>query len=192
MLLIRRAEVKGDPWYVLRCLSSSCCSLSSHTFVVYVRSGNIAFPGGKVDPTDASLYETAVRETEEEVGVRLEWPNAHYLGCLGEVGGMAIPINVTCFVFLLRPAGNVVLRPNKEVSDHVWFPVESLFDQNLHSMHRVEWRDSAKPKAAIYNVPAIKIYPETQQRPVLWGLTYRFAMDFIRLLAPEKVPHPKL
>lgn len=34
-----------------------------------VHSAQIAFPGGKVEPTDANLAETALRETHEEIGV---------------------------------------------------------------------------------------------------------------------------
>jgi len=34
-----------------------------------VHSGQIAFPGGKKEPFDRSLYETAVRETREELGI---------------------------------------------------------------------------------------------------------------------------
>ncbi|MGH7466016.1 MAG: NUDIX domain-containing protein, partial [Longimicrobiales bacterium] len=46
LLLIRRAELHGDPW-----------------------SGHIALPGGRRAPDDADLLATACRETEEEVGV---------------------------------------------------------------------------------------------------------------------------
>ena len=34
-----------------------------------IHSGQIAFPGGKMDDTDANPAETAIRETEEEIGV---------------------------------------------------------------------------------------------------------------------------
>ena len=44
ILLIRRAERKGDPW-----------------------SGHMAFPGGREDARDESLLETALRETREEL-----------------------------------------------------------------------------------------------------------------------------
>ncbi|MCA9764471.1 MAG: NUDIX domain-containing protein, partial [Gemmatimonadetes bacterium] len=43
LLLIRRADRLGDPW-----------------------SGHLALPGGRQEPADASLLETAIRETAEE------------------------------------------------------------------------------------------------------------------------------
>ncbi|HEU4700285.1 MAG TPA: NUDIX domain-containing protein, partial [Gemmatimonadales bacterium] len=49
MLLIRRAERAGDPW-----------------------SGHMALPGGRHSRGDADLAATAMRETAEEVGVRLD------------------------------------------------------------------------------------------------------------------------
>src|SRR5215203_3343198 len=46
VLMIKRAEAEGDPW-----------------------SGHIALPGGRMEPGDADLSITAVRETWEETGV---------------------------------------------------------------------------------------------------------------------------
>lgn len=56
-LFIRRATREGDPW-----------------------SGDIAFPGGRAQGTDASLRATAERETMEEVG--LDLAGARYLGAM--------------------------------------------------------------------------------------------------------------
>jgi 8-oxo-dGTP pyrophosphatase MutT (NUDIX family) len=57
VLMIKRAEKRGDPW-----------------------SGHMAFPGGREDPEDRGLLATAVRETMEEVGLALE--GAELLGAL--------------------------------------------------------------------------------------------------------------
>ena len=60
ILFIKRAASPADPW-----------------------SGNVAFPGGKRDPIDRDDFDTAVRETREEVGIDLnaDWL---YLGRLDD------------------------------------------------------------------------------------------------------------
>ncbi|MEM1807492.1 MAG: CoA pyrophosphatase [Pyrobaculum sp.] len=54
VLLIKRAERRGDPW-----------------------SGQVALPGGRWAPGDVDLYATAVRETREEVGLEPLEPLGH-------------------------------------------------------------------------------------------------------------------
>src|SRR5574341_145553 len=48
ILFIRRAEHPDDPW-----------------------SGQMAFPGGRAEPGETDLLETAIRETAEEIGIDL-------------------------------------------------------------------------------------------------------------------------
>ena len=61
LLLIKRARSERDPW-----------------------SGHMALPGGRRDPDDTSLLDTAVRETREETGLDLAAGGVH-LGRLEEV-----------------------------------------------------------------------------------------------------------
>src|SRR5689334_10230467 len=65
VLLIRRAQKETDPW-----------------------SGHMAFPGGRQDPSDRDLLHTAVRETEEEVGLELR-PEEHLIGRLDDLAAVA-------------------------------------------------------------------------------------------------------
>src|SRR5262245_42493121 len=60
LFFILRAERSGDPW-----------------------SGHVAFPGGRRDPRDKTLLETAIRETREEVGIELALD--HLIGRLPDV-----------------------------------------------------------------------------------------------------------
>lgn len=102
LLLIKRAERRGDPW-----------------------SGHMALPGGRSDPADADARETAVRETREEVGIDLA---AHgvLLGSLDDLAplGGAPRIVVSPFVFGAPPA--TVATPNHEVEAAVWIPLREL------------------------------------------------------------------
>lgn len=51
-----------------------------------VHSNQVSFPGGKVEPADENLAATALRETEEEVGIQ-----AHRIKILGELSKIYIP-----------------------------------------------------------------------------------------------------
>ena len=108
VLMIERAKSKGDPW-----------------------SGHMAFPGGRVDPGDAHSYDTALRECEEEVGLR---PLDHgaLIGRLSELPthwrkDVRDKMYVTPFVFELNSLPE--LTPNYEVADTVWIPLNYLADQ---------------------------------------------------------------
>ena len=106
ILMIKRAEREGDPW-----------------------SGHMAFPGGRMDKTDAHGYAVAVRETEEEVGLALG-PQDRCIGRLSDINARPhrgfLGMAVSPFVFRLQR--EVVFTPNYEVAEVVWVPLEFLLD----------------------------------------------------------------
>jgi len=106
ILMIRRAEREGDPW-----------------------SGHMAFPGGRMDRTDANGYEVAVRETEEEIGILL----AEKGECIGRLSELfARPrrgmLGMAVSPFVFRLDREVAFTPNHEVAEVVWVPLEFLSD----------------------------------------------------------------
>ena len=50
----------NDEWHVL---------FEVRSLTMRKQPGDISFPGGRIDPTDASPMEAAIRETHEELGV---------------------------------------------------------------------------------------------------------------------------
>lgn len=144
LLFIERAEHPTDPW-----------------------SGQMAFPGGRVDPSDRTPRAAAERETAEEVG--LDLAGARRLGRLddleGRHAGRSGGLVISAFVYGVSdpPAP----RPNYEVREALWVPVGHLLDPERH----VDYRFPRYPRT-LPPYPGIVVgHPERQ---VVWGLTYRF------------------
>jgi 8-oxo-dGTP pyrophosphatase MutT (NUDIX family) len=87
--------------------------------------GQISLPGGAWEPEDSELWHTALRETQEEIGVRTG--RVRLLGRLEEV-----PVAVSGFVIVPFVAWNPVaprLRPNPtEVEEIIEVPLAALLD----------------------------------------------------------------
>ena len=93
-----------------------------------VHSGQIAFPGGKKENFDLNLIETALRETEEEVGIKKE--SITVLGCLSTLyippsNYMVLPV-----VGYLKSLPNFILE-KKEVNAIIEYDLDILHNQSL-------------------------------------------------------------
>lgn len=157
LLFIERSAHEADPW-----------------------SGNISFPGGKLEENDAGLRQTAERETGEEVGIDLR--TARYLGRLSDVGGRTLRVRVACFVYGLEREPSLTL--SDEVRDAFWIPLKTLLDRSYHQDVSVRFDDRAFIRPAFVAVPAGK--------PPLWGLTYRLVAQFIEILREVDDRSPKV
>jgi 8-oxo-dGTP pyrophosphatase MutT (NUDIX family) len=147
LLFIERATHADDPW-----------------------SGDIGFPGGKVDAADGSVQQTAEREVGEELGLDLR--NARCLGRLSDVSGAHLPVRVSCLVYGLDKVAPV--RLNHEIRDAFWVALKDLEDVSRHLQEEVTFRDETFMRQAfILPVPG---------KPVLWGLTYRLVMQFAEMM----------
>ena len=149
LLLIKRAERDGDPW-----------------------SGQVALPGGRFDPTDATLQETAIRETWEETGIDVA-RDGIVLGMLDELRPrtpVLPPIIVTPFVAIVRP--HVTIETSDEVALAFWVPLSSLADPTLAMDSEVTAR------GATWRVPSYHLGGH-----IVWGMTERILRNLQTLLA---------
>ena len=157
MLLIERAHRSGDPW-----------------------SGHMAFPGGRVDPEDASARHAAERETLEEVGLSLA--RATYLGRVDDLRGHAAAaardMVISAHVWEVKEPGELVL--NYEVEEAFWFPLSGLLDEDRHVVHAIEIPGRGM------NFPGILV--GKPERHVVWGLTYRFLELFFEIVGRPLPP----
>jgi 8-oxo-dGTP pyrophosphatase MutT (NUDIX family) len=130
-------------------------------------AGQVSFPGGRIEATDASPRDAALRETEEEIGLEREFVNV--------VGYLDPHLTMTGFwitpvVAIVRPG--FALRPDPT-------EVESVFEVPLaHILDSANHRARAWPigefTAQIYEIPY-------QDRNV-WGATAGMLMSLYRLL----------
>lgn len=103
-------------------------------------SGQIAFPGGKVDPGDANMQATALREAEEEVGL-----SACHVQVIGE-----LPVYITGTSFWVTPVIGLVspdfeLRPNAdEVAEVFEVPLSFLMNPANHRRHAMDWQGARR------------------------------------------------
>lgn len=123
--------VERDQLTVL--LTQRTAHLNSH-------SGQIAFPGGKVDAGDRDAIHTALREAQEEVG--LDPLHAEIVGTLPEYA--------TGSGFIVTPVLAIVSaqarwEPNpQEVADVFEVPLAFLMDPANHRHHAVEWAGKSR------------------------------------------------
>jgi 8-oxo-dGTP pyrophosphatase MutT (NUDIX family) len=125
-------------------------------------AGQISFPGGKIDATDASPLDTALREAEEEIGLSREFVDP--IGYL-ELYGTSFGFRILPTVARVRPGFD--LRINKsEVDDAFEVPLAFLMDPANHQVHSREFRGMAR---SFYAMPFEERY--------IWGATAGILRD---------------
>ena len=130
--------------------------LTQRTATLRTHSGQIAFPGGKIDAADSSPLDAALREAEEEIGL-----DRRFVRHLGYADPYLSGTN-----FLVVPAVGLVspgyeLRPNPgEVADVFEVPLAFLMDEVNHEVHSREFRGRDRQ---YYAMPFAERY--------IWGLT---------------------
>jgi len=108
--------------------------------------GQISFPGGRVQASDAGPLDTALRETFEEIGLAADRIEA--LGAFDryETG---TGYRITPVVGLVQPGFDLKLDP-REVASVFEAPLSFLFDPANHERREGEWRGV---KRAYYAMP---------------------------------------
>lgn len=105
--------------------------LTQRTAHLHDHAGQICFPGGRAEPTDESLVDTALRETEEETGV--ERSHVEVLGTLPEYR-TGSGFEVTPVVGLTVPEFSLAHDPF-EVAEVFEVPLEFLMNPANHRLH---------------------------------------------------------
>jgi 8-oxo-dGTP pyrophosphatase MutT (NUDIX family) len=146
--------------------------LTQRTHRLSSHSGQVAFPGGKADASDADVIATALREAHEEVGL---YPaNVEVLG--------ALPHYRTGSGFIVTPVfGLVAAQPrwqaNPDEVAHVFeVPLQFLMDPANHRRHQMEWEGGVREW---YSMP----YQDGPQEWFIWGATAGMLRNLYRFLS---------
>ncbi|HET7038851.1 MAG TPA: CoA pyrophosphatase [Gemmatimonadales bacterium] len=150
MLFIKRAEFAGDPW-----------------------SGHLALPGGRRHPEDETLLATAIRETAEEVGVRLTGSSV-----LGELDDLS-PVSPHLPQVIVRPfVFGLPVRPeiitSDEVALHLWVSRDALLAARTSELLPLFGGSRSMPGYRLGT-------------HFIWGMTERIITPFLGLLHPGPV-----
>jgi len=128
-------------------------------------SGEVSFPGGKADDSDASLFETALRESNEEMSLKSE--DVTELGKLNYLISRH-KIEVNPFVATIdRPQD---LKPNEEIQEIFTVPLKFLLDPaNIE-------RESIERQGSVWEVPTWNL-----KNQKIWGLTAMITVNFLNV-----------
>jgi 8-oxo-dGTP pyrophosphatase MutT (NUDIX family) len=99
-------------------------------------AGQISFPGGKIEATDASPLDAALREAEEEVGLSREFVEP--IGYL-DLYGTSFGFRILPTVARVRPGFELTIS-QAEVVDAFEVPLAFLMDPANHQVHSKEFR----------------------------------------------------
>ena len=130
--------------------------------------GQIAFPGGKKDRIDSSPIETALRETQEEVGLNPK--NVEIIASL--------PSHKTATGFVIKPYLGLINQPfseilrQGEVDEIFTVPYEYILNEKNFSIQTRKWNGSQR---SYYVVPYGPYY--------VWGATARILLNLSRALS---------
>jgi len=139
--------------------------LTERSDMVSTHKGQISFPGGSFDETDSSLLETALRETEEEIGIKSE-----QIEILGEFDEF---FSVSCFhVNVFIGAAECPLDYNEESEE-----IERILEVPLDIF--INGKYSRKEKFSHFGRD-FNLYFYDYEGSTIWGMTGRILTDLSR------------
>ena len=148
VLLVRRANNRRDPW-----------------------SGHFAFPGGRKDDDDISIFATCTREVEEETGIALS--PAELVSVLPpKPAGRRLLAPVLVQPFLFEVSRRPAVRPAaSEIESYFWLETDWFRDSANHHMTEV--------------IPGVRrpVFPVADY--YIWGFTYAVLCSLLEVACPS-------
>ena len=128
-------------------------------------SGEVSFPGGKADKTDPSLFDTALRESNEEINL-----NSKDVTELGKLNYLISRHKIEVNPFIASVDQPQALQPNEEIQEIFTVPLDFLLDPNNIQRENIERHGS------VWLVPTWNIKDQK-----IWGLTAMITVNFLNV-----------
>jgi 8-oxo-dGTP pyrophosphatase MutT (NUDIX family) len=151
---------RDNVWHVL---------LTRRTENVGTHKGQIAFPGGKVDPTDIDATDTALREADEEIGLKRS--DVRVLGLLDELYTVS-QWRITPVVGVI-PHSYAFVPSTDELSEIFDVPLDWLRDPN---------NLVAKQRQTELPGPPLEVFHFYYGAYDIWGATARILKNLIEVI----------
>lgn len=138
--------------------------------------GQMSFPGGGREPSDADLEETARREGEEEIGLRNE-----EISVAGRLDDITTVTGYAIRPFVVEIPDREYVPDESEVAEIAVLPVEALLDPENYESERREHPHRGDVRLHFFHVDGYTV----------WGATGRLLVQLLELTtdwtAPEEV-----
>lgn len=135
-------------------------------------AGEVAFPGGRRDPGDCDLLHTALRESQEEVGL-----DPHCVQIAGSLSQLVSRhgIEVTPYVGIV-PEGLAYCANAGEIDSIFSVPLEFFAEDVRETTHRIDYLGKS------WYVPSYRF-----REYKIWGLTAVMVVELVNLLYDRKL-----
>jgi 8-oxo-dGTP pyrophosphatase MutT (NUDIX family) len=137
-------------------------------------AGEISFPGGRRDPEDADLSDTALRETEEEIG--LPRTEVRLLGELPPVSTFATNYEIHPFVGLIRAGHHWETSPTE---------VDSVLELSLQALRAGRTRTRLERRGITFETDVYAVDDN-----LIWGATARILESLLERAQELLLPRP--
>lgn len=146
--------------------------LTRRTDTLPEHPGQVAFPGGRVEPHDTGILDAALRETEEEIGLprNLVAPAGYLQPYLTITGYTVVPV-----VGFIQPDFPPLQADPTEVADIFEVPFDFLLDRRNHHRETHEYRG--------HEVSYYVIHYDGYR---IWGATAAMLVDFVEMIHRER------
>ncbi len=146
---------------------------------VEYHKGEISFPGGARDPEDSNLLDTALRETQEEIGIFRQ--QTRVLGALDDVFTVVSQFIVTPYVGIIQSPITYQINP-LETKEILEIPLQFFLEEHNY------WEGTFRYQGKNVRSYFFQWRPDT----IIWGVTAYIVKNLCAILKQQFVQLPDL